>query len=98
LKNEGPNLGALDSALCYVVSCELLNLSKQLAGSCLGHLMSKCCQYATNKDKMCINIIDALLKDIQTTLQKTITRTKKYGKQKHEGITPTLKFVCMHKS
>jgi hypothetical protein len=98
LKNEGLNLGALESALCCVVSCELLNLSKPHARSCFGHLMSKCCQYAKRKDKMCINIIDVLLKDIQTTLQKIITWTKKFGKQKHEGIKLTLKFVFMHKS
>jgi hypothetical protein len=86
LKNQGLNLGALESALCCVVSCELLNLSKPHARSCFGHLMSKCCQYARSKDKMCINITDVLLKDIQTTLQKTITWTKNFGKQKHDDI------------
>jgi hypothetical protein len=43
VKDEGLNLGTLDSALTFVVIHELLDLSKPYVGTCFGHLMSKCC-------------------------------------------------------
>ncbi len=52
VKDEGSNLGTLESALIFVINRELLNLLKLYVGTYFGHLMSKCCQYVTNEEKV----------------------------------------------
>jgi hypothetical protein len=53
-------------------------------GSYFGHVMSKCCKYAFNDLKVCASMRKVSIKDVQTSLQKTITWTKKIGKDKQE--------------
>jgi hypothetical protein len=84
VKDEGSNLGTFDSVLTFVVNRELLDLSKPYIGTCFGHLMSKCCQYMTSEEKVCMDMKEVLLKDDQTSLQKTIIWTKKFGKGREE--------------
>ncbi len=54
--------------------------------------MSKCCQYATNDLKVCGGMKEVLIKKVQSSLQKTITWTKKVGRTKKKR----LRFVEMH--
>jgi hypothetical protein len=54
-------------------------------GSYFGHVMSKCCKYAFNDLKVCASMRKVSIKDVQTSLQKTITWTKKIGKDKQNG-------------
>jgi hypothetical protein len=51
-------------------------------GSCFGHARSKACQYAFNDSKVCVGFLEVSLKNVQTSLQKTITWTKIFGKGK----------------
>ncbi len=48
VKDEGGNLSTMTTTLTSVVSCEVLGLATPFVGACWGHVMSKCCQYATN--------------------------------------------------
>jgi hypothetical protein len=57
-----------------------LGLLESFDGSCLGHALSKVCQYATTNDKMCIGLSYAFIKDVQGAIQKCITWLKKSGK------------------
>ncbi|KAJ7538060.1 hypothetical protein O6H91_11G033100 [Diphasiastrum complanatum] len=84
VKDEGANLNTMTNALISVVDCEPLNLCEPYAGNCFGHVMSKCCQYATNDAKVCAGMKSISLKEAQTSLQKTITWTKKSGKGRQE--------------
>ncbi len=52
VKNEGSNLGTLESVLIFVVNHEFLDLSKPYVGTCFGHLMSNFCQYVTSEEKV----------------------------------------------
>jgi hypothetical protein len=42
-------------------------------GSCWGHAMSKCVQYATNDAKVSTGLTFVSIKEAQSILQKTIT-------------------------
>jgi hypothetical protein len=44
--------------------------------------MSKVAQYATDDVKMCVKFLEVSLKEVQSSLQKTITWTKKSKKRK----------------
>jgi len=48
VKDEGGNLNTMTNALTFDVSCETLGSQTPFVGSCWGHAMSKCDQYATN--------------------------------------------------
>ncbi len=49
--------------------------------SCFGHAFNKACQYACNDIKIYVDFKEGVgLKAIQSTLQKTSTWTKKFGK------------------
>ncbi len=50
-KDKGNNLNTFTNALTNVVSCVPQMLWQPCVGSCYGHVMSKCCQYATNNLK-----------------------------------------------
>ena len=84
VKDEGTNLITLANALSSVVSCDVLGLKEPYSGTCFGHVMSKVCQYGTNSDTICASMKHVSLKNAQSTLQKTITWTKKSGKGRHE--------------
>ncbi|KAJ7552447.1 hypothetical protein O6H91_06G055400 [Diphasiastrum complanatum] len=85
VKDEGANLNMMTNALIFVVDCEPLNLCEPYAGTCFGHVMSKCCQYATNDAKVCAGMKSMIsLKEAQSSLQQTITWTKKSRKGRQE--------------
>jgi hypothetical protein len=46
--------------------------------------MSKACQYAMNDDKVLVSLILVNVKDVKTSLQKSITWTKKSRKWRQE--------------
>jgi hypothetical protein len=53
VKNEGSNLNTMVSVFKVVVKCEVLGLKENFQGTCLEHVFSKACQYATNNEKVC---------------------------------------------
>jgi len=54
IKDEKCNLQTCASALIFIVSCSILALLKPFNDSCLGHTLSKVCQYTTTNEKMVI--------------------------------------------
>ncbi len=54
VKDEGSNIPTMTSTLAFVVSCEVLGLSTPFVGSCWGHVMFKCYQYAIDDSKVCV--------------------------------------------
>jgi hypothetical protein len=93
VKNKGGNLSTMTQALTFIVSCEKLGLAHPFVGSCWGHDMFKCCQYAINDSKVGLITISTR---VTSLLQKTITCTKKSGKGRwewhktclHSGVPP----------
>jgi hypothetical protein len=83
-KNKGVNLNTLTIVLTNIISCFLLLLPQPYIASCYGHAMSKCCQYATNDLKVCGGMKEVSIKKVQSSLQETITSTKKSGNSKQE--------------
>ncbi len=79
MKNEGSNMGMLNSALAFVVSCKFLDLWKPYIGTCFVHFTPKCCKFATSEDKVCMEMGEVYLKNVQTTLHEIITWTKKFN-------------------
>jgi hypothetical protein len=73
VKDEGSNISIMTNALTFVVSCELLKLTTPFIGSCWGHAMYKCCQYATDDIKMSIGLTSISIKECQSILYNTIT-------------------------
>jgi len=82
VKDKGLNLNTQTSILTYVVFYFSLWLACPFVGSCFSHAMSKVAQYATNDTKMCVKFLEVSLKEVQSSLQKTITLTKKSKKGK----------------
>jgi hypothetical protein len=66
--------------MTFVVSCEALGLQTLFVGSCWGHAMLKCVQYAIDDLKVSIGLTFVSIKETQSILQKPITWTKKSGK------------------
>lgn len=62
------------------MSCQILGMLTPFVGPWWGHVMSKCCQYATNDTNVCVSFILISIKLAQFVLQKTIISTKKNGK------------------
>jgi hypothetical protein len=52
VNDERFNLQTCASALNSIISCSTLVLLESFCGSCLGHALSKACQYATIDDKV----------------------------------------------
>jgi hypothetical protein len=94
VKDEGANLNTLATALTSVVTCDVLGLKNPYSGTCFGHLMSKVCQYGTYSDTICKSMKHVSVKNAQSTLQKTITWTKKSGKDHQSGRRLILKRAC----
>lgn len=84
VENESLNLNTLVFAPSIVFSCESLQLDTPFIGTCFGHVMSKTCQYFTNDVKLCVGIKEMALKNVQQTIWKTITSTKKSQKGQQE--------------
>jgi hypothetical protein len=74
----------MTSTLLFVVSYEVLGLLTIFVGSCWGHAMFKCCQYAIDDSKVCASLPSISIKEALFFLQKTITWTKKSGKGRQE--------------
>jgi hypothetical protein len=56
--------------------------------------MSKACQYATNDNKVVASLKHVNVKNVQISLQKTITWTKKHEKGRWSGKRHVLKVDC----
>ncbi len=65
VENESLNLNTLVFALSIAFSYESLQLDVPFIGTCLGHAMSKACQYFTNDVKLCVGIKEMTLKNAQ---------------------------------
>jgi hypothetical protein len=52
VKNESCNFNTMTNALTSTISYETLSLQTPFVGSCWGHAMSKCIQYATDDAKV----------------------------------------------
>ena len=70
----------LECALQLTDSCDVLDIDQPYARACFGHVMSKACQYATDDEKVCREMIELSLSSAQSALQLCITWTKKSGK------------------
>jgi hypothetical protein len=57
VKGKRGNFSAMTTILIFVVSCQALRLTTHFVGACWGHAMSKCCQYATNDNKVSLRLI-----------------------------------------
>ncbi len=56
VKNEGNNLTTMTIAQTFVISYKVLKLTTPFIRSCWGHAMSKCCQYAIDDIKICVEL------------------------------------------
>jgi len=56
IKDEGSNLQTYANALISITSCNNLGLLEPFDGSCLGHVLSKVCQYATIDEKYYVGL------------------------------------------
>ncbi len=63
VKDERGNINTMTNALTFIVSCETLSLQTPFVGSCCGHAMSKCIQYATNDVKVSIGLTFVCIKE-----------------------------------
>ncbi len=57
MKDEGNTLGSMAMTLQFIVDCEPLKMLRVYIGTCFGHVMSKACQYATNDDKVLVDLL-----------------------------------------
>jgi hypothetical protein len=53
VKDEIFNLNIMIPTIKFVVSCDILSLTKKIQGSYFGHAFSKACQYASTDEKNC---------------------------------------------
>jgi hypothetical protein len=74
------NLNTLTFVLTFVVSCLTLKLTCPFIGSCFGHVMLTVTQSTIDDTKVCANLSKVNLKEVQSSLQKTIIWTNKFGK------------------
>jgi hypothetical protein len=86
VKDERGNLSTFARALSSIINYVPLKLITPWQGSCFGHGFSKVCQYAYNDATICIGFKEVNLKAKQSTLQKTITWTKKFNKGQSEWM------------
>jgi hypothetical protein len=61
------------TTLHSIIDCECIKILKVYEGTCLGHVVSEACYYATNDDKIFIWLRNVSVKEVQISLQKTIT-------------------------
>jgi len=84
IKHEGSNLNTMTITLKFVVSYDVLSLTKHFQGSCFGHAFFKACQYALIDEKICKGLKYVFVKTTQFDLQKCIIWSKKSGKGRQE--------------
>ncbi len=53
MKNEGPNLNPITSALKSIVNCKILGLKESFKETCFGHAFFKARQYITTHENVC---------------------------------------------
>jgi hypothetical protein len=70
-----------------------LALFEPFYGSCLGHALSKVCQYAITNEKMFIGLPYASIKVVPPAIQKYITWPKKLRKCKQAWEKTCIKYV-----
>jgi len=63
-----------------IINYEPLKILKVYKGTCLGHVMSKACPYATNDEIFYVGLKNVNVNKTQISLQKTITWTKRFEK------------------
>jgi hypothetical protein len=83
VKDKSKNLTTLNLTMSIVVSYDVLQLEKPF----LAHVISKVCLHVTNEEKVCQGM-KVSLENPQSTLQKTITWTKKSSKGRQEWEAP----------
>jgi len=72
VKNEMFNLHTCATTFNSIISCGGLNLTSPFEGYCFEHAFSKVCQYAILDKKMACILHYALIKSIQSNIQKHI--------------------------
>ncbi len=72
------------ASLKFVVSCDILGLTKSFEGRYFGHAFSKAYQYVSTNEKVCKGLKDVSIKITQFDLQKCVTLLKKSRKGKQE--------------
>jgi hypothetical protein len=85
LKDQGCNLSTLARVFSSMVKCAPLTLTVLRKVSCFGHAFNKECQYAYNDTNVYVGFWEVSLKATHSTLHKTITWTKKFGKGHTNG-------------
>jgi hypothetical protein len=70
------------TTLHSIIDCEPMKFFRVYEGTCFGHVMSSACEYVTNDDKVFVGLEHVSVKDAQTSLLKTITSTKKFGRRR----------------
>jgi hypothetical protein len=78
--DETTNLNTLTTTLTNISSCVPLQLPQPYVAICYGHVMLKCCQYASNDLKVCGGMQEVSIKNGWFSLKKTFTWTKKMAK------------------
>jgi hypothetical protein len=73
VEDEGVNLNTLTTTLISIVSCVPLQLTQHYVAIYYGHVMLKCCQYATNDFKVCGRMQEVFIKDGRSCLWNTFT-------------------------
>jgi len=85
VKDERSNLNTLTSTLTFVFSYYSFQLACPFVDSCFDHAMSKVAQYANDDINVCVGFSKVSLKKVQSSLYKTITWTKNFGKGGQNG-------------
>jgi hypothetical protein len=85
VKDERSNLNTFISILTFVLSYYSLQLACPFVNSCFDHAMSKVAQYANDDTNVCMGFSKVSLKKAQSSLYKTITWTKNFGKGGQNG-------------
>ncbi len=96
LKDQGCNLSTLAWVFSSMVKCAPLALTVLSQVSCFGHAFNKECQYAYNDTNVCVDFWEVSLKATHSTLHKTITWTKKFGKGHNKWQKPCLDVGISH--
>jgi hypothetical protein len=73
VRDKGSNLQTCANAFTSIVLCNYLGLLKPFYGSCLGHALLNVCQYAITDEKVVVKLSFALIKVVQSIIQKCIT-------------------------
>jgi hypothetical protein len=84
VKDEGVNFNAMTMVFKTIINCDVLELEESFNGTCFGCAISKTCQYATPKEKVCKNLKFVSIKSTEFDFKKCITWPKKSRKGRQE--------------